>query len=332
VVPSRINATAASASNPELRDATAQSYAAFANVTVPLLASVRLTGGLRYTHDEKGARFVYTDGSATPDARSSRAWDSLTYKAQIEADVGAHSLLYGQVSSGFKAGGYAQQFPAATYNPEKLTAFEIGSKNRFLDNRLQVNASAFYYDYSNYQAQYPDLVDGAFALVTSNAATARLYGGEVETRFALTANDTLSLNGALIHTRFGAFTYTSLLAGTVTHTGEALPNAPTLTADLAYEHVFHLAGGATLTGHVNTHLTRGYWTTVERSTDSYQPGFTRTDAFLNYVSANGRWELRAFVRNLENTAVRTLGAANPVDAVLLLAPPRTYGAAATVRF
>jgi iron complex outermembrane receptor protein len=332
VVASYISIGAQPASDPELRNATTRSLAGFANVTVPLSASLRATGGIRYTHDEKAAGFVYTDGSGTPDAHASQSWNSVTYKGELEADLGPHSLAYAQVSSGFKAGGFAQQFPAASYNPEKLTAVELGSKNRFLDSRLQVNLSVFHYSYSNYQAQYPDLVGGAFALVTSNAATAKLYGGEIETRFSLSPDDTLGISANYEHSKFGTFTYTSMLAGPVDHTGDALPNAPTVTADLSYDHIFHLTGGATITAHANSHISHGYWTTVEHSADSYQPSFTRTDAYVRFEPASQRWELRAFVRNLENTPVRLLGAANPFDSVLLIAPPRTFGGAATLRF
>ena len=332
VVGSYISIAAQPASDPELRNATTRSLAAFANVTVPLAAGLRATGGLRYTHDEKGAGFVYTDNSGTADAHAAQSWDSVTYKGELEADIGAHSLAYAQVSSGFKAGGFAQQFPAASYNPERLTAFELGSKNRFADSRVQINLSAFYYSYRDYQAQYPDLVGGAFALVTSNAATAKLYGSEIETRFSLSPDDTLGINATFEHTKFGTFVYTSALSGTVDHTGDALPNAPGFTADLSYDHIFHLKGGATLTAHANSHISYGYWTTVEHSTDSYQPAFTRTDAYLRFEPASKRWELRAFVHNLENTPVRLLGAANPFDAVLLIAPPRTFGGAATLRF
>ncbi|MCJ2185018.1 TonB-dependent receptor [Novosphingobium sp. 1949] len=332
VVDSPIDATAASASNPELRDATAKSAAAFANVTVPLTEALRLTGGLRYTHDEKGARFVYTDGSGDPDATASRSWNSFTYKAGIEADLAPQSLLYGQVSSGFKAGGFAQQFPAASYDPEKITAFEIGSKNRLLDNTLTLNLAAFHYSYRDYQAQYPDLVDGAFALVTANAASAKLSGAELEATWRPTGSDTLGLSASYLHTRFGAFSYTSTLSGTVDHSNERLPNSPTASFDVSYEHVFTLGSGATITAHANSHISTGYWTTVERSTDSYQGAFTRSDAFLRYAPASDAWDLRLYAKNIENNAIRTLGAANPVDTVLLLAPPRTYGAAFSLRF
>lgn len=329
---SPISVPADAASNPELRMATTRSYAAFANVTVPLLETLRLTGGLRYTHDRKAANFVYTDDSGSADERSATTWESVTWKAGLEADVGPNSLAYAQVSTGFKAGGYAQQYPAGTYDPEKLTAYEIGTKNDFLGKTLRVNAAAFYYTYNNYQASYPDIVGGTFALVTSNAATAKLYGGEIEINYLLTPADTLSLSGSYLHTRFGTFVYTSILSGEVDHTGERMPAAPEWGLDASYEHRFDLANGATLTAHVNSHVSSGYWTSVERTTDSYQSSFTRTDAYLAYRPASGTWTVRAFVNNLEDTAVRTLGMQNPFDAVLMLAPPRTYGVGFGVNF
>ncbi|HZV10832.1 MAG TPA: TonB-dependent receptor, partial [Novosphingobium sp.] len=102
------------ATDPEMRDAGTSSWAAFANVTVPLAHAIRLTGGLRYTGDEKSARFYYAN-AALGTAYSSTRWSSLTYKAELEADLSAASMAYAQVSSGFKAGGYGQQFPVATY-------------------------------------------------------------------------------------------------------------------------------------------------------------------------------------------------------------------------
>ena len=65
-------------------------------------------------------------------------------------------LLYFTASTGFKSGGL-NNVPAAAasivhYAPEFITEEEIGSKNRFFENRLQVNVAAFNYSYRNYQS------------------------------------------------------------------------------------------------------------------------------------------------------------------------------------
>lgn len=319
------------AGDPELRNARTRSYALFSNVTVPLADHLRATAGLRYTKDRKSAEF-FCAAACTGVVSAATTWGSVTYKAGLEADLASQSLVYAQVSSGFKAGGYAQQFPAGTYNPEKLTAFEVGSKNRFVGNRLQINGSAFYYNYSNYQASYPDIVSGTFAIVTKNASTAKVYGFELESKFQITPNDQIGASVSLLHAQFGAFSYTSVLSGSVDHSNQTMPNAPGFAADLSYEHRFELGGLGTLTAHADTHITDGYWVSVERPLDSYQSAYTRSNAFVSYTPANTNVNIRLFVRNLENKAVRTLALANPFDKVLLLAPPRTFGGSVTVNF
>jgi len=322
VIDSLIGVAAQGAANPQLSDAKTKSLAGYVNVTTPLTPTVRVTVGARYTNDTKSALFVYNDG--TPDLNPEKTWNSVTYKAELEKDLSANSLAYAQISTGFKAGGYAQAVPPVSYNPEKITAYEIGSKNDFFDHRVRVNLSAYYYDYKDYQASYVDILDGFFSIVTTNAATAKIYGGELETRFLLTPSDVLSVNGAYTHSRFGAFTYTSF-AGTFDHSNQQMPNAPQTSLDVAYDHVFNLDNGASLTAHVNSHVTAPYWTTVERTDGSYQKGFTKSDAYLVFAPARANWKIRAYVNNIENKVVRTFGMQNPFDAVVMLAPPRTYG-------
>ena len=39
-----------------------------------------------------------------------------------------------------------------------MKSYEVGSKNRFLDNRLQLNAEAFYLDYKDQQVSFVKLI------------------------------------------------------------------------------------------------------------------------------------------------------------------------------
>ena len=53
-------------------------------------------------------------------------------------------MLYGTVSTGFKTGGYSNTTDcgAIPFKPEDLRAWELGSKNRFFNDTLQVNLEA----------------------------------------------------------------------------------------------------------------------------------------------------------------------------------------------
>lgn len=72
--------------------------------------------------------------------------------------VNRSSLLYGFYSRGYKPGGLNPAIPVAfqdtssfSYLPEQIDAFEVGIKNRLLDNNLMLNAAVFVYDYANLQ-------------------------------------------------------------------------------------------------------------------------------------------------------------------------------------
>lgn len=119
------------------------------------------------------------------------AFVELRYSAAVNDRCGGitpRNLIYATVSSGFRSGGFnAGQLQAAdapTFEPEKVTAFEIGSKSRFFDNTLQFNLSAFYNRYSDLQEPRPINIGSTVISVTFNAATARAYGLEAEADLA----------------------------------------------------------------------------------------------------------------------------------------------------
>jgi len=157
------------------------SYAAFGQVVYPLGDKIRMTGGLRYTKDEKKNNYTLVNqATGYESALMSYKTDTgaTTYKVGIELDVAKDNMLYATIANGYKGGGVVNAIPPYKYKPEKLLSYSIGSKNRFMNNRLQMNAEAFYYDYENYQVQYAfdDVSTGNIAMYTTNAATATNYG------------------------------------------------------------------------------------------------------------------------------------------------------------
>ena len=125
--------------------------------------------------------------------------DVFTWKAGLDLSLGDGHLLYGLVSTGWKNGG---NNPGAlngaldlqpTFEPEEVTAFEIGSKNTLAGNRARFNAVAYYYDYENYQFVQEDPVP--FAGGTGNIPSVSMYG--LETEFSWLINDHWRLDGQL---------------------------------------------------------------------------------------------------------------------------------------
>lgn len=86
----------------------------------------------------------------------------------------------------------------ATFKPEYVNAFEIGAKNSFMNGALILNATAFYYDYKDYQvSQIKDRT------AVNENFDAKVWGAEFEARFAPTRNLRFNANIGYLKTRIG---------------------------------------------------------------------------------------------------------------------------------
>ena len=131
----------------------------------------------------------------------------------MEHDLTPQNLLYGSISTGFSPGDVTLTTDA-TFKPvvqvledQTLTAYEIGSKNRFLDNRLQVNGTVFYYDYGGYQTAGINTSPQTPGTPTFNTISSPMtsYGAELEVDSRPTPNGRLSFTAAYVHARYGGF-------------------------------------------------------------------------------------------------------------------------------
>jgi iron complex outermembrane receptor protein len=122
---------------------------------------------------------------------------NVSWKAGIEVDPRPGSLLYANVRTGFRAGGFTVG-TQNNYKPEHLTAYEIGSKNRFFGGKLQLNASAFYWRYKDQQVSQLQLyyLNGIAIGQTSYPSNfnGNLYGAEVDVQAMVTPDDHIAFD------------------------------------------------------------------------------------------------------------------------------------------
>ncbi len=322
--------------NPDIHE---ESWAVFGQATYTLSDRLRLTGGLRYSNDTKEAtgqnqvfipKFSFPVGT-TPDDFPRTTWTHVDWRAGVDFDLTPTSLVYANVSTGYLEGGFnlgAKIGLLPNFNPEKLTAYTVGSKNRFMDGRVQINAEAFYYDYNDYIVSVyltAGAAAGQFALFNTPA---KIWGGEVESVFHLTADDVLNANLSLLHGEYGTFTQTFVSTGLSNLSGQSLMKTPSVSIQAGYEHTFHLNFGSVKFG-VQTHYDAKYWTLFDHTPGTEQPAYTRTNLVLTYTTMSGRWHVQGYVNNVENAAV--IATAAPPNAASAGVPwahaeePRTYG-------
>lgn len=302
-------------------------YAAYGQYSYSVLDQLRLIAGVRFSSDS----FNGGGGTVLPPVfgRSytyggKKTKHRVDWKAGIEYDFRPQSMAYATVQTGFVQGGFTQT-PLSSglpgnLKPETLTSYTVGMKNRFLQNRLQINDEAFYYDYKDLQEQ---LLQGTIT-VGVNFPKSRIYGNQLDIDYLLTKHDALNLSVTYLDARVKSGQLPGFAAN---FRNFQLPGAPGWTAAAGLSHDFDISNGGKVTLAVRTYYNSGYWETFTHDINSHQGSYTKTDLNLTYFSPSN-WSIGGFLRNVENSAVYSAcaGATAPGNPVgCFIQPPRTYG-------
>lgn len=107
-------------------------------------ATLQPTGNIELLHSGAPITFV-------AHRHNERKDEKVTWRVNMDYNINDDSLIYGNVTTGFRSGGFNLVFFSQTpdYEPEELIAYEIGYKSQFFDNTLQFNGSAYFYDYES---------------------------------------------------------------------------------------------------------------------------------------------------------------------------------------
>ena len=273
-----------------------------------------------------------------------------TWRGAVEYDLTPTSLLYGSAETGFRSGGFNTAVGFETYRPETITAYTLGSKNRFLNNRVQLNLEAFYWRYSNQQIAHAAF-DNAFQAnsITQNIGKSRMKGVEAEVRVLATRHTVLSADVEYLDAKEKNFTFSgsALLLGrvgcpetapvgplrlvTVNCSGKPAYAAPKWSMNLGAEQTIPL-GSYKLVGGVDTQFKTKRYLGFEYLPEELQGKSWTTNVQLSFGPANDKWSISAFVRNLENDRLIVAPFSFAGVVVDYTSPPRTFGARGTVKF
>ncbi|MGV7123563.1 TonB-dependent receptor [Sphingopyxis sp. 550A] len=153
------------------------SLAGFAEGTLQISDKFFLTAGGRYTTEKREFQ-QSVNGVQLPYGRVDKTFSNFTYKVAARYQITDTTNIFANYGTGFKSGVYnvAATSPVPV-EPEKIKAAEVGVKSD-LSRSLRANLSLYYYDYSNLQVQARTPDGNAYVL--QNAASAEVYGGELE--------------------------------------------------------------------------------------------------------------------------------------------------------
>ena len=326
----------------------AKSDAVFGQATYALSDQLKLSAGARYTWDKKirtGSAALDIEALASPFAPPiafSTPGNGNTNEGQPTFHVGldytpsAGTLVYAKFDTGYKAGGFNSNgsAPPLPYGPEKVTTVEIGTKNRFMGNRLQLNLDAFWSDYKGYQASQTSGVlngNGVF-----NVGSAKIYGAEAQGVALFGEGGRFDVNATVLHTEFGqgiVVTNGATPPVSVNIGGFRLPNAPSFAFTTGLEQAVPVAGGK-LTGRVEGKYSSSFYFSVFNTPDTQSHAYMTGNATMTYKPDHGGWELEAYVRNFTDKVVLANAAQNFVATLNTyeFQPPRTFGVRGSVKF
>ena len=276
----------------------------------------------------------------------------VTWRGAVEFDVAPQSLLYGSVESGYRSGGFNPATGFDTYDPEYITAYTVGVKNRFLGNRVQLNLEAFWWRYRNQQvsAVRNDL-DGRTANITQNIGRSRIRGVEAEARILATRDTLLSADVQYLDAKNRSFVYQQANTGVppLTGCGYALNaatnlysvncsglqsyNSPKWTINLAAQQTVELGDYKVVPG-VDTQYKSRRYVGFQYLSQQHLRDVWRTNAQVAFGPTSDKWSVAVFVRNIENHRTAIYSSIHPLANILIdgTTPPRTYGGRVSFKF
>jgi iron complex outermembrane receptor protein len=333
-------------------DQDTKSAAGFAHGEWHLADSLDLVTGLRYTWEERQYAGGTTDlnplgfscllsPTCTPgfvgpaqltfvdDTIEDRNW---SWRAGLEYQPEQSQLWYATVSRGTKSGGFfsgisTTNLQLAPFEPEELTAYEVGFKRSA--GNAYLNAAVFYYDYSDIQTFIAVDIGPFIIQKLGNVDEATVYGVDLEATWAPTSHFTLQGSVGWLDTELGAF---RTLTGDVPK-GKKLPNAPDLTlgALARYEADFSsaLGGSIQLDGSYSDSVFKDAINDPIIAADSY----VLVNARVAMFDAARSWEVALWGKNLSDEQYVAQGLNTGLGAGNRnYNAPRTYGVSFTYRW
>jgi len=320
-----------------------KSYAFYADATYQAVDNLYLTAGLRYSHDTKDVvNFPPPTFVAAPGHLSNHA---ITPRAVVRYELQKDTNVYASVSRGFKSGVFNVSSPFNAVKPEKITAYEVGFKTA--RGWYRFDTAAYYYDYKDMQVSSLTAVNNQQVVITTNAASARIYGldAQLNARPTEALNLRASLNysharyrkylGAVVSIPAANGLNSSICSGapcTQDWSGRRMLRAPDWSANMGGDYTLPVGEASViLSGNVAYQSfsipTKSDFALGGGSGYRYgQPGYAIANFQAAWRSPDTRWTATAYVNNAFNKRYFIVNTGTSLSDYHVYGEPRMYGA------
>ena len=274
-------------------------------------------------------------------------WSNFSPEVTVSYQMNDDVMFFASYRTGFKSGGFDAAWKPGDlrsahgltgvpydniYDEEEVDGFEIGVKSTLADGTLRFNATLYSYEYDGLQLTKLQFSEGGVpSLRVQNAASATVEGLELETLWSTPVDGlTLTANLAFSNAEYDDFVsdcYTgqSIAAGCALNaspltgnftgadmSGEALSNAPDLSATLALDYVASIGSNWNLGFNVTSSYKDDYNPTTQLYPKSWwQDSYWVTNASLSLFSSEDTWQLFVRAINLGGEYYSATGSVAP---------------------
>ncbi len=310
-----------------------KSYAAFGQGTFAVNEKLGLTAGLRYTYEDKWVardRFrPFTGDVIVPVGNASQTYSAFSPRLSVDYQWSNVLMTYLSAARGFKSGGLngvsVTDSEFVPFDPEYVWTYELGMRSEWLDQRLRLNASAYFSDYTDIQFTVirGDPETGRPATTIDNAAKAEIKGFEIEL-VAMPVSQLLLTAGV----GYTDAKYTKLDEGLPITLDTRFVKTPKWSTTLSAQYSVPLSGGAEIVGQVDWAYKSKINHDQLNSLVGLQEAYSLLNARLTYASTDDKWSVSLFGTNL--TDERYIMAATDLSDTLAFgevqwARPREWG-------
>ncbi len=220
-------------------------------------------------------------------------------------------------------------------DPEFLNNYEAGFKGDFLNGALRLNASGYYYDYTN-KIGFVEIPGargelGSISLL-ANFGDVEGYGAEVELDWQPVEQFNIYTNFAWTESEFVTTSF-DLGFGGGDVTGNRTAKTPALTMNAFFTYTAPMAQGGRLDLTFNPHWRDNQYFTDTNTDYESQDAFWILNASIGYTSADDKWDARLWVKNLTDEEWLADGFTFIAEHLSLPGgPPRQIGGTVSYRF
>jgi iron complex outermembrane receptor protein len=313
-----------------------RSIAIYGDWSYAFTDKLSLSGGLRWTREEKAAEVLnrsYSNDTFTTvtavaaDFEKSITFTNLSPKISLDYKVTDDVLLYGLFARGFKSGGFnirASALPITQlpYDDESVDSIEIGSKMSFFDQRMFLNLAYFDNKYKDIQLSvFTSCVVGGvpiFCADFTNAGKGSVRGLELEMQLRPNEHWFISGNLARLDAKFDEY----MFKGVNIAEQQEFTNAPDFSGAINVEYR-HPVGAGELSFRVGYSYQSDVVATTEVTVDPIthvvtrpitQDGYGLVGAGIIWKSG-GAWTVSLQGSNLADKEYLTTGYVIPTTGV-----------------